>query len=114
LKIIFGLFAGFLSGFYGVGGGIVFVPVLLFFLMAQGYDSNVGMLLATGTSLGAIILSSGSSASRHIRFRNVKFETALLITVGVVLSCALNKHNRWRPIAISARYIQYMGSNENV
>jgi len=86
LKIIFGLFAGFLSGFYGVGGGIVFVPVLLFFLMAQGYDSNVGMLLATGTSLGAIVLSSGSSTSRHIHFRNVKFETAILITIGVVLS----------------------------
>ena len=40
-----GLFAGFLSGLFGVGGGIVIVPALVLL-------SGVSHLAATGTSLG--------------------------------------------------------------
>lgn len=46
---LIGIGAGFLSGFMGVGGGIVIVPALMFFLGLNQYQ-------AQGTSIAAIML----------------------------------------------------------
>jgi uncharacterized membrane protein YfcA len=45
--VVIGLAAGFFSALFGVGGGIVVVPLLV---LAAGYDERA----ATGTSLAAI------------------------------------------------------------
>jgi len=47
--VIVGLFAGILSGMFGIGGGLVIVPVLMAFLK---FDTKK----AVGTSLGALLL----------------------------------------------------------
>lgn len=47
--LIIGLLAGLLSGFMGVGGGIIIVPALVFFL-------HLDQQTAQGTSLAAIML----------------------------------------------------------
>jgi uncharacterized protein len=50
--IIIGLAAGILSGLVGVGGGIIIVPALAFFL---GFSQHQ----AQGTSLGILLLPAG-------------------------------------------------------
>jgi uncharacterized membrane protein YfcA len=50
--IIVGLIAGILSGLVGIGGGIVIVPALVFFL---GFSQHE----AQGTSLGILLLPAG-------------------------------------------------------
>ena len=50
--ILIGLFSGVLSGLVGVGGGIVIVPALVFFL---GFSQHQ----AQGTSLGLLLLPVG-------------------------------------------------------
>ena len=52
LLLVVGLFAGVLSGLVGVGGGIIIVPSLVFFL---GYTQQQ----AQGTSLGLLLLPIG-------------------------------------------------------
>lgn len=52
LLIVIGLAAGILSGLVGVGGGIIIVPALVFFL---GFTQ----LQAQGTSLGLLLLPVG-------------------------------------------------------
>jgi uncharacterized membrane protein YfcA len=52
LLIIVGLAAGVLSGMVGVGGGIIVVPALVFFL---GFSQHQ----AQGTSLGLLLLPVG-------------------------------------------------------
>ena len=52
LLIIIGLIAGVLSGMIGVGGGIIIVPALVFFL---GFSQHQ----AQGTSLGLLLLPVG-------------------------------------------------------
>jgi uncharacterized protein len=47
--IIVGLMAGILSGFVGIGGGLIMVPALIWLL---GYSQHQ----AQGTSLGVLIL----------------------------------------------------------
>jgi uncharacterized membrane protein YfcA len=50
--IIIGLIAGMLSGMIGVGGGIIVVPALIYFLGFNQYE-------AQGTSLGLLLLPIG-------------------------------------------------------
>jgi len=52
LLIVVGLAAGMLSGLVGVGGGIIIVPALIFFL-------GFSQLQAQGTSLGLLLLPVG-------------------------------------------------------
>jgi len=50
--ILVGIAAGTLSGLVGVGGGIIIVPALIFFL-------GFSQLEAQGTSLGLLLLPAG-------------------------------------------------------
>lgn len=52
LLLIVGLLAGMLSGLVGLGGGVIIVPALVFFL---GFSQHQ----ATGTSLGILLLPAG-------------------------------------------------------
>jgi hypothetical protein len=52
MLILIGLFAGMLSGLIGVGGGIIIVPCLIYFLGINQYQ-------AQGTSLGLLLLPIG-------------------------------------------------------
>ncbi len=57
--------AGVLAGVFGVGGGIVLVPILFHVFTALGVDEAVRMHLAVGTSLATIIPTSIRSLSKH-------------------------------------------------
>src|SRR3954465_7922832 len=60
-----GVFAGFVAGMLGVGGGIVTVPVLEYALRFAGVPEQYRMHVAVATSLAAIIPTSISSARTH-------------------------------------------------
>ena len=57
-----GCVAGVLAGLFGIGGGIVIVPVLEAALGAIGVDAAIRMHIAVATSLATIIPTSISSA----------------------------------------------------
>ncbi len=58
LLIVVGLVAGILSGFVGVGGGVIMVPALVWLL---GYDQH----RAQGTSLAVLVLPVVALAVRN-------------------------------------------------
>ncbi|MDQ9011934.1 sulfite exporter TauE/SafE family protein [Acinetobacter gerneri] len=60
-----GALAGFAAGLFGVGGGLVIVPILYVVFTQMGYDPAVVMHLALGTSLATIIVTSISSLMAH-------------------------------------------------
>jgi uncharacterized membrane protein YfcA len=91
LVVLLGFAAGVLSGMFGVGGGILFVPTL---------SLVVGLthLEAQATSLAAIIPVVAVGAWRQDRYGNVRWRAALWIgltsalgvAAGVVLADSLS------------------------
>lgn len=84
-----GLAAGVLSGLFGIGGGIVIVPALLFFAHMPPHT-------ATGTSLGALLLPVGAlGAWAYYRVGNVDVRASALLAgglfFGVYLGARLNQ-----------------------
>lgn len=95
-----GLIAGTLAGLFGVGGGIVLVPVLYQAFQAIGVDESVRMHLAVGTSLATIIPTSVRSVLSHHRKGAVRWPllktfapaTAIGTIAGGVLIAFLSSH----------------------
>jgi len=78
LFIAIGLAAGVLAGLFGIGGGVVIGPALI--LLAK-YPPQ----LATGTSLGALLLPVGAlGAWEYYRRGNLNITTSLWIAVGLL------------------------------
>ena len=58
LLLLGGCAAGFLAGLFGVGGGIILVPILLYFFQSIQVSSLVSTHLAFGTSLLIVVFAS--------------------------------------------------------
>lgn len=92
-----GTVAGLFSGLFGVGGGTVIVPLLIFWFA-------YGERLATGTSLGAIVVIGlfGTLAQGGF-YGNVHFVAGLLLAlpaiVGVVLGAAIQQRIPQRAVS---------------
>ncbi|MGE0595415.1 MAG: sulfite exporter TauE/SafE family protein [Hyphomonadaceae bacterium] len=88
-----GLFAGFVGGLFGVGGGVVIVPALYFVLSILEVDESVRMHVAVGTSLSTIIATSWRSLATHAKAGAVDLEILKTwtpyIALGAVLGGAL-------------------------
>jgi len=68
-----GLFAGFVGGLFGIGGGAVLVPALYLLFTALGVDEAVRMHVSVGTSLSTIIATSWRSLAAHTRANAVDY-----------------------------------------
>ncbi len=76
LAVVLGLAAGVLSGLFGVGGGILFVPTLTWLGLTQ--------LHAEATSLLAIIPTVMVGVWRQQQYGNVRWRGALVIGLASV------------------------------
>lgn len=77
LAIVLGLGAGVLSGLFGVGGGILFVPTLL----ALG----LGQVEASATSLLAIIPTAGMGIWRQRRYGNLRPRSSVILGLASIV-----------------------------
>jgi uncharacterized membrane protein YfcA len=78
LIIVIGLAAGMLSGLVGVGGGLIIVPALIFFL---GYSQHS----AQGTSLGLLLLPAGILAViQYYKHGDIDITAVILLAIGFV------------------------------
>lgn len=92
LAVALGFAAGVLSGMFGVGGGILFVPTLALVL-------GLAQLEAQATSLAAMIPVVAVGAWRQSRYGNVRWTAALFVGLvsgigvgsGAVLAAALSE-----------------------
>jgi len=94
---VIGTAAGLFSGLFGVGGGIVIVPLLVLWL-------GFGERLATGTSLAAIAVIAAVAAAVHGGYGNVHLEEGLLVglpaVAGVLAGTQLQQRISTRAISL--------------
>ena len=72
---------GFMAGLFGIGGGLIMVPVLFYIYSFVGVEQKFIMHLALGTSFSIIIPTSIISTITHMKFKAVDF--GIVKTFGV-------------------------------
>ena len=79
ILLAIGVAAGSLSGMFGVGGGVIIVPALIFFLGMSQHQ-------AQGTSLGLMLLPIGILAAwNYYKTGNLDIKAGLLVAAGFVV-----------------------------
>ena len=80
---------GFMAGFFGIGGGLIMVPILFYIFSFVGIEQTFVMHLAIGTSFSIIIPTSIISTMTHMKFKavdlNIVKTFGVFVVIGVVL-----------------------------
>ncbi|MDQ6671427.1 MAG: sulfite exporter TauE/SafE family protein [Chloroflexota bacterium] len=87
--VLVGLGVGFLTGFFGVGGGFLIVPALVVIL-------GLPMHLAVGTSLLAIALNAVWGLLGNLRFGTLDWTLTFLFATGGVVGVLAGGKLAWR------------------
>lgn len=85
LYLLTGIASGILAGLFGVGGGVVVVPALIFIFTRIGLTPDWIPHLAVGTSLAAIVATGAASAHAHHRRGAVRWGLVARLAPGIVL-----------------------------
>ncbi len=84
---------GFVAGLFGIGGGLITVPVLYYVFGYFGVDQEYIMHLAVGTSFAIIIPTSTVSVLTHHKFKAVDFDIVknygIFVIFGVIIGTVL-------------------------
>lgn len=85
--LVIGSIAGLLAGLFGIGGGLIMVPILIISMHAQGLSNDVATHLALGTSLSVIIFTSINAARTHNKRGSVRWDLLKWLAVGMLVGC---------------------------
>ena len=84
IYLLIGAIAGFTAGLFGVGGGLIIVPILFIVFTQMQYDPSAIMHMAVGTSLATIIVTSISSVMAHHKRGAVLWSVVRNLAPGLV------------------------------
>ena len=80
---------GFMAGFFGIGGGLLMVPIFFYIFSFVGIEQDFVMHIAIGTSFSIIIPNSIISTITHMKFKAVDFSIVktfgVFVVIGVIL-----------------------------
>jgi hypothetical protein len=86
ILLLIGIVSGVLSGFFGIGGGVVIVPALVYLI---GFTQHK----ATGTSLAVLLPPVGLAAViEYYRRGNVDLKVALVVAIGLLAGAWVGAH----------------------
>lgn len=89
LYLFVGAIAGIIAGLFGVGGGVIIVPALIYAFTQQGLPPEVLTHMAVGTSLAVICISSISSVRAHHKHGFVLWPVVKAMVPGLVIGVSL-------------------------
>lgn len=107
MSIVFiavGFFAGILSGVFGIGGGVIIVPALIFF-------ARMAPISATGTSLAALLLPVGAlGAWEYHRRGHLNIAAALWIAAGLFVGAWIGAKlaHQLSPLALKRSFAVFL------
>ena len=117
--------AGFAAGLFGIGGGLITVPILFYIFGFAGIEPAYLMHLAVGTSFAIIIPTSIVSVLTHHQHNAVDFNVVkgygIFVIIGVILGTILAAGLKTKPLIlfftvvvfILAFYLLYLKEKES-
>ena len=107
--LVFGLITGFIAGMFGIGGGFLATPLLIF--------AGIPSAVAVATSTNQIIASSTSGLLVHLRRGNVDMKMGSLLVcggfigsaIGMVIFRALQKTGQI-DVVVGIIYVIFLGA----
>jgi uncharacterized membrane protein YfcA len=87
--LLLGAFTGVMAGLFGVGGGLLIVPVLTTLLPRYGIAAEQIVHIAIGTSLGTIVFTSLSSIRAHQQRAAVLWPLVRLMAPGIMAGAVM-------------------------
>lgn len=88
-SILLGAVAGLMAGLFGIGGGLIIVPVLAMLFAAQGFPAELVMIMSVATSLATIMFTSVFSVLAHHRLNSVLWPRVLTLGPGIMVGAAV-------------------------
>ncbi len=111
---LLGAFGGFIAGLFGVGGGLMLVPLLFMMFAGQGIPETHQMHLALGTAMATIMFTSVSSMRAHHAHGAVRWDIVRVMAPGLMLGTLggtfIASHISTRPLGIMFTVIVYYAS----
>ena len=89
IYLLLGACTGLLAGMFGIGGGSILVPSLIFIFYSIGFESSIIVLMAIGTSLASIFFSAISSTLSHHNKRSVEWSLVVPLSMGMILGAGV-------------------------
>lgn len=80
--ILIGVFGGLVGGLFGIGGGTIFVPLLV---ILKRFDTH----LAIGTSLAVILPTASVALFRHTKAGQVDWHAAVVLAIFAIVGAWL-------------------------
>ncbi len=84
--LLVGTVVGFLAGLFGIGGGLIIVPVLVYLLPMVGVPEPMLMSVALGTSFATIVVTGFSSAQRHHKLGNIVWPAVKILAPMIMVA----------------------------
>ena len=104
--------AGFAAGLFGIGGGLITVPILFYIFSTSGIEPSYLMHLAVGTSFGIIIPTSIVSVMTHHQHKAVDFNIVkgygFFVALGVILGTILAASLKTKPLILFFTVVVYI------
>ena len=104
--------AGFAAGLFGIGGGLVTVPILFYIFSFSGIETAYVMHLAVGTSFGIIIPTSTVSVLTHHQHKAVDFSIVkgfgFFVATGVILGTIFAASLETKPLILFFTIVVYV------
>lgn len=102
--ILVGAFAGFISGLFGIGGGMIIVPIVLWLLNKLNIGGDYSQHIAVGTSFAVMVFTTFSSAwtqhKKHAINWSIVGKMSPAMVVGGLLGSLISRH-------LSAVFLHY-------
>jgi len=88
--IFTGILTGIAAGFFGLGGGLIIVPVVTYSLMSfSNVPLDQAILNGISTSLASMVITGGMAAHAHEQNKNIDYKIIHKFIIGILLGSLL-------------------------
>ena len=112
IMVIAAIPAGFAAGLFGIGGGLITVPILFYIFSNTNIEPDYLMHLAVGTSFGIIIPTSMVSVLTHHQHKAVDFNIVrgfgFFVAVGVISGTIFAAGLKTKPLILFFTIVVYV------